>query len=157
MKRIISLLIAFTFFGGWYTFPYILNLMAYSCVEQSIVVYDEPDQTVITDARWLTSDGRKHISYSSTIYRFIDGKLTDRVNSERTFEFGFTYMPSFTEVNTLDAFRISGPETSAVWPGAYIDPAAEKNFSAGVYLFSTGQSILTGLKDRPRGICYRSL
>ncbi len=65
--------------------------------------------------------------------------LESRINVDRTVNLDYDYHPDSVTVSTRKSFRIAGPDTQDPAIGKYIDPLADENFTARIYLFKSGK------------------
>lgn len=138
---------------GWYSPSLYRHVTPAACSVNSIVIYNEKDARIVTAARWLSEPGGVHHRYSAQVTRRVNGQPDATFHAERTVVTSEHFHARYLSFSTQNAFRLSGPETSGAWPGAYIDPIAEKGFTASVYLFRAGGRWLQGFSDRPRTLC----
>jgi hypothetical protein len=138
---------------GWYSPRVFERTDNQTCSVNSVVIYNEQNSRVVNSAHWFSEADGENYRYSAHVSRTADGGMTDHFTSERTIRLVHDFRLRYVSVETRAAFRISGPETGHVWPGAYIDPLAEKGFTASVYLFRAGDRWIQGFQGRPRALC----
>lgn len=141
--------------AGWLSFPLIAQLYVGDCTTKSLLIYDEPHKTVLSEAEWTTLRGGKQHYYNSKITLLPDSGPAEKFYIERTVKTTLNYHVDSAEVTSASAFRIAGPDTSDPLVGRYIDPLSEKGFTARVYFFKVGERILSGFRDRPLVSCQK--
>ncbi|WP_274240074.1 MULTISPECIES: hypothetical protein [unclassified Enterobacter] len=141
--------------AGWLAFPIVAQFYVGECNTKSLLIYDEPYQTVISEAEWTTLRGARQHYYNSKITLFPDNGPAEKFYVERTVKTSLNYHIDSAEVTSVSAFRIAGPDTSDPHVGRYIDPLSEKGFTARIYFFRIGERILSGFRDRPLVSCQK--
>lgn len=156
MKSIYFLcaLVIVSLLAGWYLPDAAVDKLAGSCEVKSLVIYDETEQTIFNHARISSETGRDNHKYSALLVRQRNGYADDTVTVERMFRTESTFGVRNLTIVTVNAQRISGPNPSDQWPGAYLDPIAEKDFYSSIWLFRVGGTLLTGFEGKPRAICH---
>ncbi|EFE95354.1 hypothetical protein [Serratia odorifera] len=142
-------------FAGWLAFPLVAQFYVGECTTRSLLIYDEPHKTVISDAIWDTLRGGKQHYYTSKLRLIPDNGPEENYYIERTLKTSVNYHMDSAEITSVAAFRIAGPDTSDPHVGRYIDPLSEQGFTARVYFFRVGERILSGFRDRPLVSCQK--
>lgn len=140
---------------GWLALPVTASYFAGNCTTKSLLIYDEPNKTVISEAVWETLRGGKQHYYNSKLTVLPDNGASERYYIERTVKTAMSYHVNSAEITSVNAFRIAGPDTSDPEVGRYLDPLSEQGFTARVYFFRTGERILSGFRDRPLVACQK--
>ncbi|PKH19118.1 hypothetical protein CIG19_20500 [Enterobacterales bacterium CwR94] len=154
MKKML-LLLTLSLLTGWFISPVIYGALSGNCTSDSTLIYDEPDRTVISKARWEQLRGGEQYYYSSTLHIIPFRGQETEFAVERTLVTSLDYALDSLDVKTVNASRIAGPASSDPDYGRYIDPLAEEGFHARVYLFYTGDRLLTGFRNAPVSVCQK--
>lgn len=141
--------------AGWFLTPALLFRLADPCESRSLYIIDEGNRRSVTEGILVHSKGLKHFAYSARISLYQDNSLTATAAVERTVDLDSSVTADAFEIKNVGTFILAGPQDTDPTFGPYIDPVAKAGFSAHVYVFRTGRTLLSGFRDRPRWICQR--
>ena len=128
-------------FLGWFSLPYFVRPFSGDCRAETYIIYDDPDRTE---------------GHLNAYLAFMSPQgVESRINVDRTVNLDYDYHPDSVTVSTTKSFRIAGPDTQDPAIGKYIDPLADENFTARIYLFKVGNQIISGFHYRPLNRCMK--
>lgn len=142
-------------FLGWFSLPYFLRPFSGDCRAETYIIYDEPDRTVVSHGYWDILSGSREGHLNAYLAFMSPQGLESRINVDRTVNLDYDYHPDSVTVSTRKSFRIAGPDTQDPAIGKYIDPLADENFTARIYLFKVGNQVISGFHYRPLNRCMK--
>ncbi|MGK3114873.1 hypothetical protein [Candidatus Pantoea formicae] len=142
-------------FLGWFSLPYLLRPLSGDCRSETLIIYDEPERTVISHGYWDILRGSRE-GHLNAYLAFISPQGDEKkINVDRTVNLDYTYHIDSLTASTKKSFRIAGPDTQDPLVGKYIDPLADEKFSARIYLFKVGNQVISGFHYRPLNRCMK--
>lgn len=141
--------------SGWFSLPYLLQPLSGNCRSETLIIYDEPERTVVSHGYWDILRGSRE-GHLNAYLAFISPQGDEKkITVDRTISIDYSYhIDSFT-ASTKKSFRIAGPDTQDPAVGKYIDPLADEKFSARIYLFKVGNQLISGFRYRPLNRCMK--